>query len=68
VDLKVLAGATDLALPAIATQYLSSEVFVALGIELQARSLGSNFVSPGFLGHFVQESLPLVARKKFEEP
>ena len=42
VDLQVLSGATDLALPAIATQYLCSEVFVELGIKLQARSLGSN--------------------------
>jgi hypothetical protein len=48
VDLKVLSGATDLALPAIATQYLFSEVFVELGIKPQARSLGSNSIHDAF--------------------
>ena len=48
VDLQVLPGATDLALPAIATQYLFSEVFVELGIKLQARSFGSNSLHEAF--------------------
>jgi len=42
VDLQVLSGTTDLAFPAIPTQYLFPEVFVELGIKLQTRSLGSN--------------------------
>jgi hypothetical protein len=37
VDLQVLPGATDLALPAIATQYLFSEVFVEVGTKPDAR-------------------------------
>ena len=42
VDLQVLSGATELALPAVAAQYLSSKLFVGFGIKLQARLFGSN--------------------------
>jgi len=42
VDVKILSGTTDLALPTIATQYLLLELFVGLGIKPQARALGSN--------------------------
>ena len=48
VDLQVLSGAADLALPAIAAQYLSTEFFVKLGIKLQTRSLGSNSIHDAF--------------------
>ena len=48
VELQALPGTTDLALPAIATQYLLSEVFVELGIKLQTRSLGSNSLHEAF--------------------
>jgi len=48
VDLQVLSGTTDLAFPAIPTQYLFSEVFVELGIKLQTRSLGSNSLHEAF--------------------
>ena len=68
VDLQVLPGTTDLASPAIAPQYLFSQLVVRFGIKPQARSLGSNSASRSLLGHFVQKSLPLFARKKFEEP
>ena len=47
-DLQVLPRTTDLALPAIATQYLFSELVVRFGIEPQARSLGSNPVHEAF--------------------
>ena len=39
-DLQVLSGTTDLALPAIAAQYLFSELFVELGMKSLARALG----------------------------
>jgi hypothetical protein len=42
VDLQVLSGATDLAFPAVAAQYLSSKLFVGFGIKPQARLFGSN--------------------------
>ena len=48
VDLQVLSGAADLASPAIAAQYLFSELFVELGIKPQARSLGPNPVHEAF--------------------
>jgi hypothetical protein len=48
VDLQVLSGTTDLALPAIAAQYLFSELFVELGIKQQAWALGSNSVHEAF--------------------
>ena len=48
VDLQVLSGTTDLALPTISPQYLVSELFVGLGIEPQARSLGSNPLHDAF--------------------
>ena len=41
-DLQVLSGTTDLALPAIAPQYLFPELVVLLGIKAQARSPRSN--------------------------
>jgi hypothetical protein len=40
VDLQVLSGAADLALPAIAAQYLFTEFFVKLGIKAQTRLFG----------------------------
>ena len=40
VDLQVLSGPADLALPAISPQDLFSELVVWLGIKPQARSLG----------------------------
>jgi len=42
VDLQVLPGTTGLASPALATQYLFSELVVRFGTEPQAGSLGSN--------------------------
>jgi len=48
VDMQVLSGATDLACPAIAPQYLFSELVVRFGIEPQARSLGSNWLHEAF--------------------
>ena len=42
VDLQVLSGATDLALPSVAAQYLFSKLFVGFGVKPQTRSLGSN--------------------------
>jgi len=42
VDLQVLSGTTELALPAIAAQHLFAQLFVELVVEAQARSLGSN--------------------------
>ena len=47
-DLKVLSGATDLACPAIAPQYLFSELVVRFGIEPQAGSLESNLLHKAF--------------------
>jgi len=48
VDLQVFSGTTDLTLPAIAAQYLFSELFVQLGIKPQARALGSGSVHEAF--------------------
>lgn len=48
VDLQILPGATDLALPPITTQYLLSESFVEFGIKQQPRSLGSNPIHEAF--------------------
>ena len=48
VDLQVLSGTTDLASPAIAPQYLFSELVVWFGIKPQARSLGSNPIHEAF--------------------
>ena len=47
VDLQASLGATDLALPAIAAQ-LFLQLFVELGIKLQARVLGSNSLHEAF--------------------
>ena len=47
-NLKVLSGTTNLALPAIPAQYLLSELFVGLGIKPQTRPLGSNPVHEAF--------------------
>ena len=47
-DLQVLSGTTDLALPAIATQYLFPKAFVRLGNKSQARSLESNPIHETF--------------------
>ena len=41
-DLKVLSGTANLAFPAIALQYLFSQLVVRLAIKPQARSLGTN--------------------------
>src|SRR6202035_2980193 len=48
VDLQILSGTTDLASPAIATQYFISELFVEFGLKSQAWSLGSNPVHEAF--------------------
>ncbi len=37
-------------------------------VKAQTRSLGSNTVHECLFDHFVQKSLPLVARQEFEEP
>ena len=68
VDLQVLPGTADLASPAIATQYLFSELFVQLGIKPQTRGAWVESGSRSLLGHFVQKSLPLFARQELEEP
>jgi hypothetical protein len=44
VDLQVLSGTADLAVPAIAAQHLFAELFVELRIKPQSRSSGSNLV------------------------
>ncbi len=41
-DLQVSPGTTELASPAIALQYLFSQVVIRFGIKPQARPLGSN--------------------------
>ena len=48
VDLKALPRTTDLTLPAIAAQYLFSELLVALGIKPRARALGANPIHEAF--------------------
>jgi hypothetical protein len=48
VDLQISPGTTDLALPAIAAQYLFPQLFVKLGIKSQARPLGSNPLHEAF--------------------
>ena len=48
VDLQVLSGTTDLASPAIAPQYLFSQLVIRFGIKPQARSLGSNSLHEAF--------------------
>ncbi len=47
-DLQVLSGTTDLALPAIAAQYLFSELFVELGIKPLEGLFGSDSVHEAF--------------------
>jgi hypothetical protein len=67
VDLQVLSEAADLALPAIAAQYLFTEFF------RKAWDQGANavawveFDSRCLPGHLMQKSLPLFARKELEE-
>ena len=48
VDLQILSGTTDLASPAIASQYFISELFVEFGLKAQAWSLGLNTVHETF--------------------
>jgi hypothetical protein len=48
VDLKVLSRATDLALPSVAAQYLSSQRVVRFGIKPQAGSLESHLLHDAF--------------------
>jgi hypothetical protein len=48
VDLQILSGTTDLASPAIATQYFISELFVEFGLKSQAWSLGLNPIHETF--------------------
>jgi hypothetical protein len=68
VDLQVLSGTTDLASPAVATQYLFSEVFVELGIKLQARSLGSNPIHEAFSVTSCRKACRCSPGRNFEEP
>ena len=48
VDLQILPGTTELASPAIASQYLFSQLVVRFGIKPQARPLGSNSIHDAF--------------------
>jgi hypothetical protein len=48
VDLEISPGTTGLASPAIAPQYLFSQLVVRFGIEPQAGSLGSNSLHEAF--------------------
>ena len=68
VDLQVLSGTTDLASPAIAPQYLFSELFVRARDQAASAVAWVESGSRSLLGHFVQKSLPLFARQEFEEP
>jgi hypothetical protein len=61
VDMQILPGTTDLASPAIAPQYLFSQLVVRFAIKPQARSLGSNSLHEALFGRFVQER-PAVIR------
>jgi hypothetical protein len=56
-------AATTLAPPTVTSQHLLPKSIVQLRIQPQPGALGRSL-----LGHFVQKSLPLVARKKLEEP
>lgn len=47
-DLQDLPGTTDLASPAIAAQYLFSQLVIRFGIKPQARPLGSNSFHEAF--------------------
>jgi len=47
-DLKFLSGTANLAFPAIALQYLSSQLVVRLPIKPEARLLGKNPVHEAF--------------------
>jgi hypothetical protein len=48
VDLEILPRTTDLTLPAIALQYLFSQLVIRFGIKPQARALGSNSLHEAF--------------------
>ena len=68
VNFQVRPGPAALASPAIAAKHLFPESFVQLGIKPLRGLFEAEFGSRRLLGHFVQKSLPLLARQEFEKP
>ena len=67
VDMEILPGTTELASLAIAPQYLFPQLVVQFESSASAVAW-VEFGSRRFPGHFMQKSLPLFPRQKFEEP
>jgi hypothetical protein len=68
VDLQVLSGTADLALPAISFSLPADEVVRTTRDQAAREVVSVERGSRSLLGHFVQKSLSLFARKEFEEP
>jgi hypothetical protein len=68
VDMQVLPGIADLASPAIAPQYVFSQLVITVRDQVASAAAWVECASRSFLGHFVRKSLLLFAREKFEEP
>ena len=68
VNLQVRPGPATLASPAVAAQHLFPELVVRARDQAASAVAWVESGSRSLLGHFVQKSLPLFARQKFEEP